>query len=135
MIDQLPEHYDKEFAVYKLWTTTRKLIDAVNKQEEQIEDMWAYIKGETTPKPEGQMIGGVPQEDCEHKWERTALSDDGNTIIGYELACSKCGIEKWRKPPCTHKHPDGREAWAIMHKHVDGTNHFRCELCGQEKEG
>jgi len=106
------QHGELELA-YKL----NELIDAVNKQEEQIADMWAYIKGETTPpfigkcdqdckecavysdttdncefrqfsnklytpKPEGQMIGGVPQIDIPKGYIRATMHGleefDGN---------------------------------------------------------
>ena len=91
----------------------------VNRLEEKLKECNTLVvdykdifKKPDTPKPEGQMIGGVPQVD--------SLSNEINVN-------SQFTSTTYNKP-CTHKHPDGRDAWVKM------TNTWtKCEICGVEK--
>jgi hypothetical protein len=86
MIDKLP---DELLTHDEFREKLNEIIDALNSMCD---------KRDYTPKPEGQMIGGVP------------MYGHGSSIH-----------------PCTHKHPDGRDAWkGYVTKAI-------CEICGVNK--
>jgi hypothetical protein len=69
---------------------------------------------------EKQMIGGVPQ---------TSWGEPNDEIISRKQAEIINGSK-----PCTHKHPDGREAWDWS-RSCDEVGQLKqyCEICGGEK--
>jgi len=148
MIDKLPEPIyedgmnDASIVAIPLgeWKRYHKaiadLIDALNNLERQAfwltdNDRLTMNRPET-PTPEGQMTGGVPQYPCADCGKLRTKDEGGTTFT----VCDECWDKNYKKPPCTHKHPDGREAWVsgayIKKDGYTGTGEF-CEICGQEK--
>jgi hypothetical protein len=114
MIDKLPEKVIHELngAEYMLFNKLNEVIEEVNILHDlySMHTKWHFVND--TPKPTGQMIGGVPQ-----------VEYPPEIII-----------------KCTHKHPDGRDAWVnkitlkpCRHGSNSPIKKKVCEICGEER--